>query len=295
MLSMYRQENAHLVSSDVGFASQPFAPWPNGLLWLDLLHPTRDENRHVEQALGLSIPTHEEAQDIEVSARLYHEDGAEFMTMTALAHLDSDAAGDDAHHFRSERRCARDHPLRRAEGVPDLRRARAKGRDGVLQRRRGRHARSGRDPDRAHGRHPRTGRPRSRTSLPRNFPAKDDERQERSEPGFPVGHRSARCRGRFARDGAREPRQPEPHASLSHRHRQGVARPQQGRRRLGRRLDPRRDRAQRSRQLSHQQDQFPARRHARIDQSRTEPDHQAVFDRRRGAVAANAGCQRSTA
>ena len=45
----------------------------------------------MEQALGLSIPTHEEAQDIEISARLYQEDGAEFMTMTALAHLDTNA------------------------------------------------------------------------------------------------------------------------------------------------------------------------------------------------------------
>ena len=90
MLSMYRQENAHLALKEADFASQAGSPALGGLLWLDLLHPTRDENRHVEQALGLSIPTHEEAQDIEVSARLYHEHGAEFMTMTAVSQLDTD-------------------------------------------------------------------------------------------------------------------------------------------------------------------------------------------------------------
>jgi magnesium transporter len=89
MLSVYRQENGHLASGETGL--QAGSQVPEGMLWLDLLHPTREENRHVEQALGLSIPTQEEAQNIEISARLYHEDGAEFMTVTAVANLDTDA------------------------------------------------------------------------------------------------------------------------------------------------------------------------------------------------------------
>jgi len=60
------------------------------LVWIDLLNPTEDEQRAVERLLGLSIPTHEEMQEIELSARLYHEDKAQFMTMTALAGLDSE-------------------------------------------------------------------------------------------------------------------------------------------------------------------------------------------------------------
>jgi magnesium transporter len=60
-------------------------------LWLDLITPTREEVHVAEHLLGLSIPTQEEAQEIEVSARLYHEDGAEFMTMTGVSQLESEA------------------------------------------------------------------------------------------------------------------------------------------------------------------------------------------------------------
>jgi magnesium transporter len=47
--------------------------------------------RQDDRLLGVSLPTKEEAQEIEVSARLYHEDGAEFMTMTGVSQLESDA------------------------------------------------------------------------------------------------------------------------------------------------------------------------------------------------------------
>jgi magnesium transporter len=59
-------------------------------LWYDLLAPTPAEVKDVEAALHITIPTREEMEDIELSARLYQEDGAEFMTMTALTNLDSD-------------------------------------------------------------------------------------------------------------------------------------------------------------------------------------------------------------
>ncbi|WLR93755.1 magnesium transporter CorA family protein [Shinella zoogloeoides] len=59
-------------------------------LWYDLLNPTPEEAKDVEAALHLSIPSREEMEDIELSARLYQEDGATFMTMTALSNLDGD-------------------------------------------------------------------------------------------------------------------------------------------------------------------------------------------------------------
>jgi magnesium transporter len=59
-------------------------------LWYDLLNPTPTEVKDVEAALHITIPTREEMEDIELSARLYQEDGAEFMTMTALTNLDTD-------------------------------------------------------------------------------------------------------------------------------------------------------------------------------------------------------------
>jgi magnesium transporter len=70
--------------------TDPPAAVDAGLVWIDLLSPTEDEERAVETLLGLSIPTQEEMLEIELSARLYQEEGAEFMTMTALANLDSE-------------------------------------------------------------------------------------------------------------------------------------------------------------------------------------------------------------
>jgi magnesium transporter len=59
-------------------------------IWLDLFTPSAEEDRLVEQITGVSIPTREEMQEIEVSARLYQENGAEFMTVTAVTQLDTD-------------------------------------------------------------------------------------------------------------------------------------------------------------------------------------------------------------
>lgn len=58
--------------------------------WIDLLNPSVEEDKQIEEFLGLSIPTKEDMKDIELSSRLYSEDGAEFRTMTAVSkvHLD---------------------------------------------------------------------------------------------------------------------------------------------------------------------------------------------------------------
>lgn len=59
-------------------------------VWFDLFNPTEGEIVSVEQSLGISIPSRDEMEEIELSARLYQEDGAEFMTMTVLTKLDDD-------------------------------------------------------------------------------------------------------------------------------------------------------------------------------------------------------------
>jgi len=53
-------------------------------VWIDLLNPTQDEEEKVEKSLNIEVPTREEQQEIEVSSRLYQEDGAYFMTATLL-------------------------------------------------------------------------------------------------------------------------------------------------------------------------------------------------------------------
>ncbi|SIQ73216.1 magnesium transporter [Rhizobium sp. RU20A] len=59
-------------------------------IWFDLLNPTPAETREVEAHLGIEIPTRDEMQEIELSARLYQEAGAEFMTVTVATELDGD-------------------------------------------------------------------------------------------------------------------------------------------------------------------------------------------------------------
>lgn len=59
-------------------------------IWFDLTNPEPQEIHLVEMALTIALPTRDEMEEIELSARLYQEDGAEFMTMTALAGLDGD-------------------------------------------------------------------------------------------------------------------------------------------------------------------------------------------------------------
>jgi magnesium transporter len=58
---------------------------PASAVWIDMLHPTREEELAVEAALGIEVPTHEEMQEIEISSRLYTEGGALFMTATILS------------------------------------------------------------------------------------------------------------------------------------------------------------------------------------------------------------------
>jgi magnesium transporter len=86
MLRIFKSQNSHLVLVDhpAGLALE--AP----VTWFDLFNPSAEETRLVESHLGIAIPTRDEMQEIELSDRLYQEDGAEFMTMTATAKLDSD-------------------------------------------------------------------------------------------------------------------------------------------------------------------------------------------------------------
>jgi magnesium transporter len=60
------------------------------IVWLDVLSPAPDEDLRIEALLGISLPTREEMEEIEVSARLYQEDSAEFMTLTAIVRIDTE-------------------------------------------------------------------------------------------------------------------------------------------------------------------------------------------------------------
>lgn len=60
------------------------------IIWVDMLHPTADEEAAVEAWLKIEIPTREEMEEIEISSRLYVENGAYVMTATLPAQADND-------------------------------------------------------------------------------------------------------------------------------------------------------------------------------------------------------------
>jgi magnesium transporter len=58
-------------------------------VWIDLVQPTPDEVRFVEEELGIEVPTRAEMREIEPSNRFYQENGAYFMTATVLYNIEA--------------------------------------------------------------------------------------------------------------------------------------------------------------------------------------------------------------
>jgi magnesium transporter len=85
MLSAYGTANGCLIEHAL---AEPGVP--EGTVWLDLVEPTAEEEKAVEAALGIDIPTREELAEIEASSRLYQEDGASFMTANLIRRGEND-------------------------------------------------------------------------------------------------------------------------------------------------------------------------------------------------------------
>ncbi|WP_102958705.1 magnesium transporter CorA family protein [Mangrovicella endophytica] len=88
MLDIYSLSPAtgHLQKQESGIIS-------DDAVWLDLISPTLEEEQMVERACGIAVPTREEMREIEVSSRLYSEDGADFMTASVIFGLDDGTPG----------------------------------------------------------------------------------------------------------------------------------------------------------------------------------------------------------
>jgi len=63
---------------------------PENAIWFDLVGPTQQEDKLVEGKVGIAVPTREEMQEIEVTSRLYVENGARYMTATLMCQSDTD-------------------------------------------------------------------------------------------------------------------------------------------------------------------------------------------------------------
>lgn len=58
--------------------------------WLDLIEPTQEEETRLEALLGIDLPTKDDMEEIEISSRLYTEEGGIFMTAILPSQIDGD-------------------------------------------------------------------------------------------------------------------------------------------------------------------------------------------------------------
>ena len=86
MMKSYLPHNGGLVAA-TETGSEAVAP---GTLWIDLFNPSQTERDAVNAALGMELPTRADMEEIEISSRLYAEDGGLFMTALVLANSGTD-------------------------------------------------------------------------------------------------------------------------------------------------------------------------------------------------------------
>ena len=83
MISAYRSNDSRLVPMDLTHEHLRDA------LWIDLDCPTTAEEDAVEATLGIDIPTHEDMQEIEISSRIYRENGVLYLTAQIVATVEA--------------------------------------------------------------------------------------------------------------------------------------------------------------------------------------------------------------
>ena len=95
MLKIYQQQNGGLR----GVVLSDDDPIPMDSVWIDLLSPTNEERRKVNALVGVELPTRADMEEIEVSSRLYQEDGGIFLTAMILSNMETDSPVADVISF----------------------------------------------------------------------------------------------------------------------------------------------------------------------------------------------------
>ena len=58
-----------------------------------MLHPTEEERAAIAGIVGIDLPTHEEMKEIEVSSRLYVENGSIYLTTPVITRAETEYPG----------------------------------------------------------------------------------------------------------------------------------------------------------------------------------------------------------
>src|ERR1700760_2853381 len=86
MLSVFVPQESSLRKA----SADDLAALPDNAVWVDLVNPTQPEDKAVEKLAGIAVPTREDMQEIEISSRLYIENGARYMTATLMCQSDTE-------------------------------------------------------------------------------------------------------------------------------------------------------------------------------------------------------------
>lgn len=86
MIVAYCQNKLGILPIEITLENQDLL---SSAIWVDLLSPTKKEEKFLETYFEIDIPTKEEMKEIEPSSRLYKEDNCLFMTATMVAQSES--------------------------------------------------------------------------------------------------------------------------------------------------------------------------------------------------------------
>jgi magnesium transporter len=87
MIRLYDSHGVCLETPDTGDT-----PLPQSVCWIDLIHPSPEEEAQVERLIGVEVQSRDELRDIEPSSRLYIENGAAYLTASVVWKSDTDFA-----------------------------------------------------------------------------------------------------------------------------------------------------------------------------------------------------------
>ena len=86
MINIYKVQNNSLLQIDDILKIDA----KNDVFWVDLVSPTLEEDKQIEDYLKISIPTRQDMQEIELSSQFYEEGGINYMTLFAVAQINLD-------------------------------------------------------------------------------------------------------------------------------------------------------------------------------------------------------------